>query len=69
MNLRTANGGYVATGGALSITNGVTRDVRHAILKREAADKERRKAYRKAYRKARTIRPGAKGDTFKEYQP
>jgi hypothetical protein len=65
MNLRTANGGYVATGGALSITNGVTRDVKHAILKREAADKERRKAYRKA----RTIRPGAKGDTFKEYQP
>lgn len=65
MNLRTANGGYVATGGALSITNGVTRDVKLAILEREKRDKERRKAYRKP----RTIRPGAKGDTFKEYQP
>lgn len=65
MNLRTANGGYVATGGALSITNGVTREVKLAILKREAADKERRKAYHTR----RKIRPGAKGDTFKEYQP
>ncbi len=65
MNLRTANGGYVATGGVLSITNGVTRDVKLAILEREQRDKDRRKAYRKP----RAIRPGAKGDTFKEYQP
>ena len=65
MNLRTANGGYVATGGALTITNCVTRDVKLAILEREKRDKDRRRAYRKP----RTIRPGAKGDTFKEYQP
>lgn len=65
MNLRTANGGYVATGGALSITNGVTREIRGDILAREQRDKDRRKAYRKPNR----IRPGAKGDTFKEYQP
>lgn len=65
MNMRTANGGYVATGGALCITNGVTHDVKLAILEREKRDKDRRKAYRKP----RTIRPGAKGDTFKDYQP
>jgi hypothetical protein len=52
-------------GGELSITNGVNAQVRALILEREAADKLRRKAYRKT----RTVRPGARGDTFKEYRP
>lgn len=62
---RTFNGGHVAMGGGLSITNGVNAQVRALILEREGRDKERRKAYRKP----RTIRPGSKGDTFKDYQP
>ena len=52
-------------GGELSLTNGVCREVRAMILAREAQDKQRRKAYRKPS----TVRPGAKGDTFKEYRP
>lgn len=63
MTVRTFNGGHVAMGGELSITNGVTREVRAAILAREALDKERRKAYRKK----NTTRPGRKGDTFIEW--
>lgn len=63
--VRTHNGGHVAMGGDLSITNGVTREVRAMILEREARDKERRKAYHK--RPAARI--GSKGDTFKEYRP
>ena len=62
---RTFRGGHVAMGSALSLTNGVTAEVRAMILEREAKDKERRKAYRKP----RTIRPGSKNDTFKEYRP
>lgn len=45
--IRTFNHGHVAMGNELSITNGVTRDVRAAILYREEQDRERRKAYRK----------------------
>lgn len=45
--IRTHRGGHIAMGSELSITNGVTREVRAMILAREAADKERRKAYRK----------------------
>ena len=63
--VRTFNGGFVQMGGALSLTNGVTSEVRALILEREGRDKERRKAYRKP----RTIGPGAAGDTFKEYRP
>ncbi len=63
MQLRTFRGGYVQMGGELSITGGVTREVRHAILEREAKDKERRKAYRRKP----TARPGSKHDTFKEW--
>jgi hypothetical protein len=63
--IRTNRGGFVAMGGELSLTNGVCREVRAMILSREAQDKQRRKAYRKP----RTVRPGAKGDTFKEYRP
>lgn len=63
--VRTHNGGHVAMGGGLSITNGVNCEVRAMILEREAKDKERRKAYRK--RPAARI--GSKGDTFKEYRP
>lgn len=63
MSVRTFNGGHVATGGELSITNGVTREVRHAILAREATDKERRKAYRKKPKP----RIGGKGDTFTDW--
>lgn len=59
---RTFNGGHVAMGGELSITNGVNAQVRAMILEREAADKLRRKAYRKTH----TIRPGSKRDQFKE---
>lgn len=55
--VRTFNGGHVAMGTELSITNGVTRDVRAAILQREAADKERRKAYRRpAYSNPKYLR-------------
>lgn len=63
--IRTNNCGFVAMGGGLSITNGVTREVRQRILEREAADRERRKGYRKAPRP----RIGSKADTFKEYRP
>lgn len=60
--IRTLNGGFVAMGSELSLTNGVNREVRAMILAREAADRDRRKAYRKAP----TIRPGSKRDQFKE---
>lgn len=59
--VRTHNGGHVALGSALSITNGVTREMRVAILEREARDAERRKAYRK---KPSGKRPGSKHDNF-----
>lgn len=62
---RTMNGGFVAMGGELSITNGVNAQVRALILEREARDKERRKAYRKTT----TVRPGSKRDTFKPFVP
>lgn len=60
--IRTMRGGFVAMGGELSLTNGVTAQVRALILEREAKDKERRKAYRKPNR----TRPGSKHDNFKE---
>lgn len=60
MIARTFNGGFVQTGGELSLTNGVTAEVRALILEREGRDKERRKAYRKT----RTTRPGSKHDNF-----
>lgn len=60
--VRTNSGGHVALGSELSITNGVTREVRGYILEREAKDKERRKAYRRK----NTTRPGSKHDNFKE---
>lgn len=63
--VRTFNGGHVATGSRLSITNGTCATVRGYILAREEQDKLRRRAYRKA----RVIKPGSKGDTFKEYKP
>lgn len=63
MSVRTFRGGIAQVGTKLSITNGVTAEVRAMILQREAQDKERRKAYRKP----RTIRPGGKGDNFKEW--
>lgn len=65
MTVRTFNGGFVQMGKELSITNGVTREVRTLILEREQRDKDRRKAYRKTA----TVRPGSKRDTFKEYRP
>jgi hypothetical protein len=65
MLARTFNGGFVQMGGDLSLTNGVTADVRALILEREAKDKERRKAYRKKP----AARIGSKNDTFKEYRP
>lgn len=60
MLARTFNGGFVQMGGDLSLTNGVTAEVRALILEREGRDKERRKAYRKP----RTTRPGSKHDNF-----
>jgi len=63
MTVRTFNVGHVALGGELSITNGVTREVRAAILAREEQDKQRRKAYRK--RPAARI--GSERDTFKDW--
>lgn len=63
MIVRTYRGGHVAVGTELSITNGVTREVRAAILEREARDAERRKAYRK---KPSGKRPGSKHDNFVE---
>lgn len=63
--VRTFNGGHVATGSKLCITNGTCATVRGYILAREEQDKLRRKSYRKA----RTVKPGSKGDTFKEYNP
>lgn len=65
MTVRTFNGGFVQMGTELSITNGVTREVRAMILAREAQDKERRKAYRKTNR----TRPGSKRDAFIEFTP
>lgn len=62
MTVRTFNGGFVQMGNELSITNGVTREVRAMILAREGQDKERRKAYRKTNK----TRPGSKRDAFKE---
>lgn len=63
--IRTLNGGHVAMGSELSITNGVTREVRAMILQREARDKDRRKAYRKTNR----VRPGSKHDNFRPFNP
>lgn len=63
--IRTANGGYVAMGSGLSITNGVTALMRISILDREARDKERRKAYRKSPKP----RIGSKADTFTTFNP
>lgn len=63
MTVRTFNGGHVAMGGELSITNGVTREVRAAILAREEQDKERRKAYRKKPRP----RIGSTNDNFSDW--
>lgn len=63
--VRTFNGGYVAVGSKLSITSGTSSEVRGYILEREERDRERRKSYRKS----RSIRPGATGDIFKEYNP
>ena len=65
MLARTFNGGFVQMGGDLSLTNGVTAEVRALILEREGRDKERRKSYRR--RPAPRI--GSKNDTFKEYKP
>ncbi|ANH51120.1 hypothetical protein FDH02_gp44 [Pseudomonas phage VSW-3] len=65
MIARTFNHGHVAMGSTLSITNGVTAEVRALILEREGRDKERRKAYRKSP----TIRPGSSRDTFKDFTP
>lgn len=45
MTARTFNGGFVQMGGELSITNGVTAEVRALILERESRDKARRAAY------------------------
>lgn len=63
--IRTFNHGHVAMGRELSITNGVTREVRALILEREARDVERRKAYRRKP----AARIGSKRDTFTEYLP
>ena len=65
MIARTFNGGHVALGSELSITNGVSREVRAAILAREEQDKIRRKAYRRSNKP----RIGSKQDTFKDYTP
>lgn len=65
MIARTFNGGHVAVGTELSITNGVTREVRAAILAREEQDKIRRKSYRRSH----TPRIGSKQDTFKDFVP
>lgn len=65
MIARTFNGGHVALGSELSITNGVSREVRAAILAREEQDKIRRKGYRKPNKP----RIGSKQDTFKDYTP
>ena len=62
MLARTFNGGFVQMGGDLSLTNGVTAEVRALILEREGRDKERRKAYRR--RPAPRI--GSKNDNFTE---
>lgn len=62
MSVRTFNGGHVAVGTKLSITNGVTREVRAAIIAREEQDKIRRKSYRRSNKP----RIGSKQDTFKE---
>lgn len=63
--VRTHNGGHVALGKDLSITNGVTREVRAMILEREAKGKERRKAYRK---RPGGKRPGSKADNFTDFK-
>lgn len=63
MIARTFNGGFVAMGGELSLTNGVTAQVRALILEREARDALRRKGYRKTSKP----RIGSKRDTFKDW--
>ncbi len=63
--IRTFNHGHVAVRRELSITNGVTREVRVMILEREAQDKERRKAYRRKP----AARIGSKADTFTDFVP
>ena len=65
MSVRTFNGGHVALGSELSITNGVSREVRAAIVAREEQDKLRRKSYRKVSKP----RIGSKRDTFKDFTP
>ena len=65
MSVRTFRGGHVAVGTELSITNGVSREVRAAIVAREEQDKLRRKGYRKASKP----RIGSKRDTFKDFVP
>lgn len=65
MIARTFNGGHVAVGTELSLTNGVTREVRAAIVAREEQDKIRRKGYRKPNKP----RIGSKQDTFKDFVP
>ena len=65
MAVRTFRGGHVAVGTELSITNGVTREVRAAILAREERDKIRRALYRKKP----AARIGSKRDTFKDFVP
>ena len=65
MPVRTFNGGHVALGSELSITNGVSREVRATIIAREEQDKLRRKGYRKPNKP----RIGSKRDTFKDFVP
>lgn len=65
MLARTFNGGFVQMGGGLSLTNGVTAEVRALILEREGRDKERRKAYRRRP----APRMGSKADTFTDFVP
>lgn len=60
MSIRTAGGGFASVSTEL---HGVSAEVRRNILAREAADKDRRKAYRKKPKP----RIGSKGDTFKEW--
>ena len=63
MIARTFNGGFIQMGSGLSLTNGVTAEVRALILEREGRDKERRKAYRRSP----APRIGSKNDTFTDF--
>lgn len=63
MSVRTFRGGIAQVGSGLSITNGVTAEVRAMILAREEQDRQRRKAYRKKPKP----RIGSTGDNFKEW--